>query len=79
MTTPDQARQQLLDVYDVAEDILTALIADPGPAVDGGEILRDANGQPIPNPDVIREAGYTLAYIRDRRALILGQDLGNPN
>lgn len=72
-------RSEILAAYDRLENVINDLLADPGPAVAGGQILRDQDGKPLPNTDVLREARFTLAHLRECRASILGQDLGNPN
>lgn len=76
MTT---TRREILNAYDRLEIVLTDLLADPGPAVANGQILRDPDGKPVPNADVLRQARYTLAHLRECRAAILGIDLGCPN
>jgi hypothetical protein len=55
------------------EAIAQALIADPGPVVRRGEVLRDSDGKPVPNEAVRRQAEASLRRVRRDWARLTGE------
>jgi hypothetical protein len=62
----DQAdrRRQLIEFFTIVEAGAQALVADPGPTVCAGVIIRAADGTPIPDTEVRRAAADALAEAR---------------
>ena len=60
------------------EEALHALIADPGPAIRRGEIVRDGDGRQVPNETVRRGAQKTLERVRRDWARLTGEATAAP-
>jgi hypothetical protein len=59
-----------------AEEIAQALIADPGPLARRGEIVRDGDGEPVPDETVRRQAQKSLEQVRRDWARLTGEATG---
>jgi hypothetical protein len=64
---PAEKRRQLIEFFMAVEAGAEALVADPGPVIIAGEIIRCTDGTPIPNADIRRAAAE--AVVEPRLAL----------
>jgi hypothetical protein len=71
----ERERWRLLSLarLDRAEQAARATIADPGPLVRSGQVVRDSEGEPVPNEAVRRRAEKSLRQIRRDWARLTGE------
>jgi hypothetical protein len=59
-----EKRRQLIEFFMTVEARAEALVADPGLTVCAGQVVRDADGSPVPNEEVRRAAAEAVAEAR---------------
>lgn len=75
MTSPGQARQEILADYARIETRLQDLITDPGPLVRNGSIVHGQDGRPVPDPKILHKAQKLLKRVQRNQAALLGDGL----
>jgi hypothetical protein len=59
-----EKRRQLIEFFMSVEAGAEALVADPGLTVCVGQVVRDADGTPVPNEEVRRATAEAVAEAR---------------